>query len=737
METFRTVLLGCACGAAGGGLLAAQARAQTQPVANEAGPPAASQVQELVVTAQRRKENLLSVPVSVAAVSGTQLKALQVTSDEDLANLTPGLTFVRPTNNAAPFIRGVGFFSGTPGNEPGVAFYVDGVYFPSTISTLHSFSEDIDHVEVLKGPQGTLYGRNAAGGVIQVITKDPQQAPRLDVEAGYSNYNTPSVSAYATGGITKDLAADIALYYSDQNDGWGRNLNSGQEILFSHEYSWRSKLLWTPGEHTRITLIGNYADVRDDQGVIDNILPGTLTSRGHVATGGFYDTISGAVTPFGTPYGKTLQYGVSLKIDQDLGWAHAISITAWNEARGKIASDNDAQPELISAFYQGQRAQTVTQEFQLISSDTSRVKWAAGFFLFDDREGEQPFILAPADNRLFDYQTVWSYAPYAQVTAPIGWNTELTGGIRYTSDTKDLRGSIFNAAGVLTSVIDRPSVEADKVNYRVSLDHKFSEDLMAYASYSTGFRSGNYNVVSPTAPLTKPQTIDAAEVGLKGRFLDGRVTLQAAVFDYELHDLVVQFFTTGGITEQTNAASGRSRGVDFQINTAPIEGLTVGVAGALLDAQFTSFKNAVNVVPCVTPASAPACAANVPGGGFFSTPVDDTGQNLPYTEKYNFSLTGNYRREVPWGGQLELATAVGIHSGVYFDPSGENKQSPYVNWDGSVTWRAPKGRWDVGVWAKNISSNHVLANVSQLPTATVTVASAPRTFGVRLGYHFF
>ncbi|MEI9889192.1 MAG: TonB-dependent receptor [Rhizomicrobium sp.] len=695
---------------------------------------ASAGIETVTVSAERRSEDAMKVPLSITALSGDKLKTFGVHSNEELANYTPGLSMNHGLNNTSLFIRGIGFFSGTPGNEPGVAFYVDGVYFPSVITTNHTFNLDIDHVEILKGPQGTLYGRNAAGGVIQIITKDPQQEPRFDLEVGYANYNTVSASFYGSVGLTDDLAADVSVHYDDQMEGWGRNLVSGDSTYLSNEFSARTKWVWTPGDVTKVTFIANYSTARNDQGAEYSITPGTETNGGHFASGGFYDTIT-SVTPFGPSFGKTKTDGLSLKIEHDFGWAHAVSLTAWNEGTGTLNLDNDAQPEVFGGAFIDQRAATYTQEFQLLSDESSSIKWVAGLFLFWDKEGVDPFISIPSLAHIFANQTVTSWAPYGEATIPIWSDTRFTGGIRYTFDHKVEHAMTFSSAGVLLSTTNPAAQDTGKVTYKASLDHDFAPGVLGYISYSTGFRSGNFNNLNPAATPTKPQTIEAYEAGVKSTHWDGRLTLEFAVFDYVMKNIVVQTLGNSSTVIQTNAAAGESKGVDFNIVVAPLDDLTIGFGGSILDAKFTNFKNAINYAPCVTPASAPSCATYAPGGGYFTFAYDATENALPYTEKYNLTLTGQYNVSA-FGGDLQFSEALAFHSGQFFDSNEANRQTAYINWDSTVKWTAPGANWDLSLWAKNITDNHTWASNTQAVFGHLYTADAPRTFGVRIGYHY-
>jgi iron complex outermembrane recepter protein len=216
-----------------------------------------SQLNEIVVTSQRRSENLQTIPLSVTAATATELLNEGVTDTAALSQAMPGLSYTLGGNAATPFIRGVGTTVNSVGNEASVATYVDGVYISSINAQLFEFN-DIDRIEVLKGPQGTLFGRNATGGMIQVITEDPSFTPSADIHVGYGNYDTTSGSFYGTTGLGENVAIDFAVYGKNQADGWGTDLVTGQPTFTRHDFGARSKLLWIPADGTRILIAADY-----------------------------------------------------------------------------------------------------------------------------------------------------------------------------------------------------------------------------------------------------------------------------------------------------------------------------------------------------------------------------------------------------------------------------------------------------------------------------------------------
>jgi iron complex outermembrane recepter protein len=279
MNSIRLVVTAVGVGVINVICAAAHADADSQAGAPPARSPESMTLTEVVVTANRRQENSQNVPITVEAISADSAGAFGITDMQSLANAIPGLRIDRGTATALPFIRGVGSPIAQVSAEPSVATYVDDVYTPASGASLANFNS-ISSLEVEKGPQGTLFGRNATGGVIQVFTRNPTPDPALDVSLGYASYDTPSASMYATGKLTEGLSANVSLYGSNQGNGWGHNLTTGDSAFQENRfYGGRAKFLWTPTDTTSLLLSFDHDDTKSGR---RGLLPrsfGLLRSR--------------------------------------------------------------------------------------------------------------------------------------------------------------------------------------------------------------------------------------------------------------------------------------------------------------------------------------------------------------------------------------------------------------------------------------------------------------------------
>ena len=497
-----------AYGAALNGLMSGQGAAQSagaQPSATGEAPT--SELQEVIVSANRRSENLQAVPMTVSVVTADTLANEGITDTASIQNAVPGLVIGNVAGFSEPFIRGVGTTATSAGSEASVATYVDGVYIASETAALFSLN-NIAQVEVLKGPQGTLFGRNATGGVIQILTKDPTQETKVDASVGYSNYQTYEGSLYATTGVAPDLAADVAVYANKQDGGWGHYAD-GQKAYTGDDVSVRSKWLWTPAAGTRITLSGDYSRNVSQEGLAFSIYPGAVGSTGQ-RSGGFYDP-SGSYS-----YGRDVQEGGSLKLEQDFGWARLINIAAYRHADFKAPFDYDdqlAQLEYATFFLP---SRTESEELQLASVDSSTIKWIVGAIYFSSDSTDDPLQLQLpfVTIRAFAPQSDKSYAVYGQTTVPLPGDNNLTLGARYSIDQIGINGfATINGSPPLDAAAQ--SERYGKPTWRFAFDHEFNTDLRGYVSYNRGVKSGLYNEDTYYAPPVKPEELDAYEGGIQ------------------------------------------------------------------------------------------------------------------------------------------------------------------------------------------------------------------------------
>jgi iron complex outermembrane recepter protein len=724
-----------------------------------------STLETVQVTADRVDENVQNVPMSVAVVGGTDAGLLGITDTQSLAAAVPGLLFNREANTGIPFIRGVGSPVGEAGDEPSVAFYVDDVYEPAAQASLANFSS-LDRVEVDKGPQGTLFGRNATGGVVQVFTRDPTAEPALDVSLGAANYDTQSAALYSTGSLSSTLSGNVALNGSQQRDGWGRDVITGNSIYTGWDYDARSKLLWTPQEGTSALLAVDYDDTRTEEGVNVRAFPGTtslnpgasVTGSGLAAPLGFYD---GNGVP--AAHSITYQSGVSLKVNQDLGWAGITSITAWRETNAVEGIDEDPGVALVDASV-GTTERTWTQEIRLAARADSSTSWIAGLFYYHDIAGYDPLYLfgsafAPLTSlETFGIQRTSSWSGFAQVKRQILPQTDLTLGVRYTSDDRSLQASTFAGPGPKVPVANSPqSATWSRPTFRAALDHHFSDAVMGYIAYNRGFKSGLFNpLVLPGGvidPPVAPETLNAYTAGIKSELFDDRFRINLEGYYYNYKNIQVEEILSGAINI-TNAAGALIRGFDLDAVWTPAAHLTINASVEVQDGRYTSFPNGEFYI--YDPRTGGNCLFAGPGScpgkvvppnynavtGTWDLRGDHTVETPPFSSSLAVryvipSRFGDFTLAADWSHTGNYYADVDNGLGQLFGSSPENDKQRLLNLlNASAEWTLWDRRWQVLAWGKNLTNEPYWSYAQELTFVTQYSAAPPRTFGITLSRHW-
>lgn len=706
-----------------GGLgISGQATAQSAAANPEASSVDVEQgIPDIVITAQRREERLQDVPIAVSVIGGRIGTLRGLDDTESLQNAVAGLNFTRLGSFATPFIRGVGTNAIAQGDENSVAIYIDGVYQLSPNSGVFSLN-NIERTEVLKGPQGTLFGRNANGGVINVITRMPSDEPSLEASAGVGNYQTVEASFYATGAIASGLTADISVYGRNQADGWGKNINDGTDIFEGYEVTARTKWRWIPSDATEVVISGGYAKARDDS-LSFRPARGELGADGVTTFPGFYN-----VNLDMGAYNLLEAWDASAHISQDFGWATLKSITAYQHINTTRPSDNDATPAAIqNVIAVDQYDHAFTQELQLQSS-SGPLQWIAGLFYLNGESGyRRPdgITIVGSSNgdlafvKVFGDQKIKSYAGYAQATYSVTDATRITLGGRYTRDKRSIIGNVELPPPLGALPSSQQKAHYSRFTYRVSLDHHFSDGIMAYATHSTGFKGGLFNNTAAGDPAARPEKLKAYEIGLKTTLLDRRLLLNGSAFLYDYKDIQANVYTgsSSGLIGLLNAAKARIKGIDMDLTAAPVKGLTVQAGLSYLDPEYRSFPGAPIYLPN-------------PDGGRTPIPGDAAGNQMIKTSKWQYNIGSQL--EIPAGdGRVILAGNYSYRSSFYWEFSNAFKEDAQHMLAGSITW-APTERYSVKIWGKNLLDNHYVSNGLALTSGFLESPGAPRTFGATL-----
>ncbi|HKT74088.1 MAG TPA: TonB-dependent receptor [Steroidobacteraceae bacterium] len=701
----------------------------TTPV--RAAPAGEGQLEEIVVTAQKRKESLQDVPIAVSAVKAGQLEAVGVTSMLDLHVAVPTLNSSNTVGQFTSTIRGVGSFGFGPGIESPIALYVDGVYLAAPQASALSLN-NIESVEVLKGPQGTLFGRNATGGLIQVTTATPTSQPRGKFSLSYGNYQTVEGAAYLSGGIAEGLAADLAFHGKSQGQGYGRNITTGNDNnKLNHEISLRSKWVWQL-EGTTATFIGDYSTVRDNLSTFTNV-PGKQSGfvPGRISPDLGYDTESDRDTVH-----EGWSAGGSLRIDHDFAAMRLTSITAYRKQRYDFTEDLDFTALDLEWLKQRQIDRQITQELQLTSTGHSRLQWTTGLYYFNNKSDYPGFIL---DRQNIDLTSIGvnnsqkseSAAVFGQATYEVLEGTRVTLGARYTHEVRkevgaELDLTLYPPASFPSPVpvtlpipfLDR-EITFNKGTYRLSVDHRFSDTVLAYVSYNEGFKAGGFNTINPGDPPFKPESIKAYEAGLKSDLLDRRLRLNVAGFYYDYTNIQVPKINVSTLSI-INGATARIYGMDLDATAVISSSFTVTGGVGWIAPTFRDFKR---------------CPFASAGGGVppFSGTCD--GHQVPFASKFVASLAATYTMPVA-NGNIEATGNVYENSGLFFEPDNLLKQGSYALVGASARWVSDHGL-SVGAYGKNLGNRRVINFAATQGGGNQTLSyGEPRTYGMTVGYEF-
>jgi len=460
-----------------------------QAAAAEPAPADAGQGEglvDIIVTAQKRTERLQDVPVAVTALAGKALQEANISDTKALGSVVPSLNFTHTASFAQPFIRGVGSRGATSGDEQIVPVYVDGVYQVGMTAGIFKLNS-IDRIEVLRGPQGTLFGRNAVGGAINIVTRDPSFTPSGEMGFGYGRFNELKGDLYLSGPLTDTLAANISLM-RHQDDGYARDVLRHTREAASETSSVRAKLLWKPSEALQAKLTGYYIKAGDAAGVVGFPLNGNTAARRldpNVFLGKGY-SLSNSFSP----YANTESYGGSLDLDYDLSGVKLTGVTSYAYFTSDFLVDNDVTASTIpgpltSTRFRGvDQHYTFTQEVRAASTGDGPFKWLIGGFFFRDLLKNPVYESVPGLS-VTNRGKTRSVAVFGELEYRLTQELSVKVGARYTADKR-----FANTYDVLLNKRLTDTRKWDDFSPRVTVDYAFAPHQRVYFTYSEAFKSG-------------------------------------------------------------------------------------------------------------------------------------------------------------------------------------------------------------------------------------------------------
>lgn len=724
---------------------AAQAQAQVQPA--PAGDQA-SAVDDIIVSARRRDEALKDVPVAVSAFSSEQLEQKGAADITELTRTAPSLTLqaARGSNSTLiSFIRGVGQQDPLWGFEPGVGLYMDDVYVARPQAAVLDIF-DIQRIEILRGPQGTLYGRNTIGGAIKYVTKRiDADEPEGQIRASYGSYNQRDLIASAELPFNEKfgVSAAVARYL---RDGYGKNLNTGNEHYNKDVTAARVSAEWTPTDSLFFRLAGDI--VKDDSNA----------RHGHrelaPSPASVYDTNAGAGDP-----NRVEAKGLSLTGEWMANdWLTLKSVTAYRDGRtrGNIDFDNLPQPILdIPAMYDDDQ---FSQEFQAVFNGERWSGVAGVYYLDATASGAFDTVLGLANLTILTAGEVdtTSYAVFGDFSYDLTDALSLSVGARWTHDEKT--GTVFRRQylGIRSPVFGNSSAlplgnpltdytatrDFEKFTPRVSVSYKLNADLTTYVSWGQGFKSGGFDMRGDAAAYPDtvkgydPETVETWEIGLKGSLFDNRLNFATAIYDssYEDQQITTQYPTATGVASVVdNVGSSSIRGWEFEGRLRVTDNLTLNGMLSYTDAAFDQFLAFIPTGPLNnTCPTQPGCFVDVSDARDF--------QNTP---EWTGSIGAAYTHWMADGSSLLFLPSASYRADYQLFETANPilDQEAFWMFDASLVWTSADDRLTVGVHGKNLSDEQYRVGGYVFPGALfgdslIGYYGAPRTVTATVGFKF-
>lgn len=730
--------------------------------------------EDIIVTARRSDESLSSVPVAITAVSGAGLVRQNVVEFKDLQKITPSLSL--STSNISPSnlsvgLRGQGVTEPLIYVDPSIGYYLNGVSLPNFNGAGMSAFLDIDRVEVLKGPQGTLYGRNTTGGSLNVFTNMPVDRMQVQLSGGLGNYNYAQVAGMVNVPLKTDQVMLRVNAQYETRSTFGRNLLTGRGLGgdLNNTY-FRGQLRFVPAETVTVDLYADYAytmttgnpwrargitltpPASSSGAALIRAQTGVATLAEAAAlylfrplNASFWDTYSNLDNGLPLHY-RDYSYSRSRNINLmgTINWdfSDELSVksnTGYKRDMRQSSYDFDGSPYDILTIYTPLKAQSLNQEFQfsgLLVDD--RLNYVAGLYYSKlwGKDGTVNRALVPlnplvpnvsdgsVDNK--------SYAAYAQISYKITDAFSLSGGLRYTEDKRQLvshnragpGGVICNVPVTLrepTGCEGRFSTSFNNTSYTLSAEYKPATDVLIFVRNATGYRSGGFNLRATTVEAFKPfgpEKVVDYELGVKFKALDGRldvaVDLYHSIYDDIQRAILVPVATGAGITQVVqNAAKGKVDGVEAQLRFAPTREFTLNLSGAYTDARYKRYVDGIG--------------------------KDLSNQPFPMTSKWQYTVAATYQ---PWS-ELSASLNWSWRSDVAYTPEslfdGQNGlpdlrgQKAYGLLDGRVVYRPDGSSLEIAVWGRNLSNKKYFSAGFAGETSfgiNSGVVGSPRTFGV-------
>lgn len=661
-------------------------------------------VEEVIVTAQKRAESMQRIPVAVTALDAEALAARNVANMQDIAGFAPNVRIARSGNSSGGpiFIRGVGQNDGLVSADPGVGVYLDGVYLARMNGSLFDLL-DVERVEVLRGPQGTLYGKNTIGGAVNVISRQPSE----DFSASLKATVGSSQERGLVGSLNSPLASNLFFRASalhTTRDGYTRDTVNGGRTDGRDAIAGRIQLRYLPTDALDVQLTVDANRRRDGQSAVRRVSAGTVIAQGST------DPFVGAYDTVGHNDGDVS--GAAAHVRWTGSNVSIVSISAYRDIDEHAFGDRDGGPTPNLRQTSTLRHHEMSQELQFLGSGfDERLRWIAGLYAF--REKARYF-----EDSLINQQTRitveiepdnTSYAAFGQADWKFTDKLTATAGLRFTREEReiDLRYPPF-----MPEPIEKSWSE---VTPRFSLAYQATDRLLAYITAAQGFKAGQFNARARSLAefrALEPEFVWSYEAGAKTQWVDGRLQLNVAAFfsdytDIQLQTFVVQADNVGFVS--SNAPKGEVQGVELELAAQPIRQLRLQATLGLLDAKFTDYRDLSG--------------------------ADLSGRKFAQSPETTYSFAGQYTHDLSSAGALMLSASYTHQSKVFNDVTNSPgiAQEGYGLLNGRLTYLTPGELIEFSFYGRNLTDEHYLSNgvpLAGLVGADGGYFGAPRTYGI-------
>jgi iron complex outermembrane receptor protein len=663
--------------------------------------------------------DIQSTPIAITALPARTLEQMQVNTVEGLAGVVPTVTISQHTGLAQVTIRGIGTNNTVVGADPSSTIHLDGVYLGRPAMVFADFL-DVERVEVLRGPQGTLYGRNSVGGTINIVTRQPTDTLEASARLSVGNYDTIRAEGAISGQLVKDKVMGSFAFLRGTREGFVHDLDHPDHSLGSEDtWAGRGQLRFVFGAHSELLLSGDYGRF---EGVP------LFYAKPIVAKPGFsFDNPTNlwTVRTSHVTSGKNIQQGASAKLTVRLNATTTLtSLTAYRKSNYRFFVDADATELTLQTSDVPDLQRQLSQELTL-AQRTPKLTWIGGAFFFADHNEAQVEIT------VYPFQTqtrpdarigVNAWALFAEATYGVSSRVSLTGGVRYTDEQKDLdnTGGVYRLG---TAILADPTSfydYLDNATYQAwtpkgSIQVQVSRDTFVYISATRGFKAGGFNGTARERGLAfSPEFAWSYEAGLKRTLAGGRVRVNTAVFSNDYRDLQVQSFPRPGVVDVSNAGSATIKGIEVEAAAAVGRGVQLAGHVSWLDATYDHYL------------------ALVPGS---ATRRDAAGSRLNNTPEWSGGGSAVYEFPTGRDGTASVRGDVSWQSRVFFTPANDavETQRAYGLLHLRAGFEPRSRRWEMAVYVRNVGNQEYITGSANVPLPAFTGRPGqPRHWGTQL-----